>query len=189
MRIVDHAHHAENVFLVDDDARKTKYAPGRIVRMDCHVDVILVAHRHDALQKILQVGKQFFIVNVLVHGKKLFDVRHALRLPARHDAAVGIPGDGLEHFLRIEGIHSLLGVSEDSRTVRTFSGEFRAGPVENRHEVIAYEMDIFFSEIFQCLNVVINVEITVRCAGFDGVVDVDALDTGNMKSCGSNFRL
>ena len=79
--------------------------------MDCHVNVILVAHRHDALQKILQVGKQFFIVNVLVHGKKLFDVRHALRLPARHDAAVGIPGDGREHIFWIDGIYSFLCVS------------------------------------------------------------------------------
>ena len=55
MRIVNHLHHAQDILLVDDNARKPKHAPCRVVRMDCHVDVIPVAYRHDFFQKILQV--------------------------------------------------------------------------------------------------------------------------------------
>ena len=127
VRIVDHAHHAENVFLVDDDARKTKYAPGRIVWMDCHVDVaILLSHTG-----MMRSRKYFRLANNFSSSMSLYMaksslMRHALRLPARHDAAVGIPGDGLEHFLRIEGIHSLLGVSETVEPSDVFSKQFRA---------------------------------------------------------------
>ena len=53
MRIVYHAHHALQIWQVDDDARKTEHTPGRIIRVDGHVDVIFVTYRHDRFEKVL----------------------------------------------------------------------------------------------------------------------------------------
>ena len=90
VRVIHHFHHAKDVGLVDDDAGKSEHAPGGIVRMDRHVDVVFVADRHDALQEIFQIGKQRLIIHVAVHLEQLFDVLHAFRFPAGHDGTVGV---------------------------------------------------------------------------------------------------
>ena len=43
-------------------------------------------------------------------------------------------------------------------------------------------MNVFFSQVFQSLDIVVNVHVSFRGAGLDGVMDVYALDTGNVKS-------
>ena len=70
---------SENIFFIDNDAGQTKNAPCRIVRMNCHIDVILIADRHDPLQKILEICKQCIIINILVHLKQFFYLCHPLR--------------------------------------------------------------------------------------------------------------
>ena len=53
MRIVYHAHHALQIWQVNDDARKTEHTPGRIIRVDGHVNVIFVTYRHDCFEEVL----------------------------------------------------------------------------------------------------------------------------------------
>ena len=57
-----------------------------------------------------------------------------------------------------------------------------SGPVKDRHEVVAYQMNVFFSQVFQSLDIVVNVHVSLGRTCLDGVMDVDALDTGNVKS-------
>lgn len=138
MRVIHHCHHAQDVGFVDDDTRKAEYAPCRIIGMDRHIDVVFVADRHDALQE--------------------------LRLPARHDRAVGVTCDGFKHVLRIKGVNSFLCVRENCGAVRSYTCQFCSGSVKDRHEVV------------------VNVHVSLRRASLDGVMDVDALGTGNVKS-------
>ena len=56
--------------------------------MDRHLDVILVADRHDGLQEVYEVLEQLLAVNILIHLEELLDLRHTLRLPAWHNRAV-----------------------------------------------------------------------------------------------------
>ena len=182
MRIVHHFHHAQDVGLVDDDAGKAEYAPGGVVRVNGHVDVIFVADGHDALQEIFQVGKKRLVVHAAVHFKQLFDVLHAFRFPAGHDGAVGVAGDGGKHFLRIQLIHGLLGVGEHGGAVRAYAGQLGSGPVEYGHEVVADQMDVCLSQILQGGDVVVDILVAVEKTGLDGVVDVDAFDAGKAQS-------
>ena len=48
-------------------------------------------------------------------------------------------------------------------------------------------MDIRLTQIFQRGNVVIDIHVPFRCAGFDGVVDIDAFDAGKLQACVLNF--
>ena len=43
-------------------------------------------------------------------------------------------------------------------------------------------MDIFFSQVFQSFDIVVNVHVSLRRACLDGIMDVDAFDTGNVKA-------
>ena len=64
--LVDHLHHPLNVALVDDDPRQTEDAPGRIVRVNRHVDIIAVADRHNRFQENPQILKQLFFIDAAV---------------------------------------------------------------------------------------------------------------------------
>ena len=55
--VVNHLHHTQNVCFVDDDTGQSEHAPCGVIRMNCHVDIILVTDRHDAFQKVFQVCK------------------------------------------------------------------------------------------------------------------------------------
>ena len=101
MRIIHSVHQAQDILLIDNDSRKAEYAPRRIVRMNRHINVILVAYRHNALQEVNQIFKEFLVVDIFIHREKLLDLCHALRLPARHHGSVHIAGNGIEHILRI----------------------------------------------------------------------------------------
>ena len=43
-------------------------------------------------------------------------------------------------------------------------------------------MNVFFSQVFQSFDIVVNVHVSLGRTCLDGVMDVDALDTGNVKS-------
>ena len=185
--IVHHLHHAEDVFLVDDDTGQSKYAPGGVVGMDGHVDVIFIAHRHDALQEIFQVGEKLLVIHILVHFEELFDVGHALGLPAGQDGSVGIPADGGEHVLRVQGINCLLGIGQHSGAVRADPCKLSSGPVEHGHEIVAHHMDAGLAKVLQGGDVVVDVLVPVGGADLDGVVDVHAFDAGKLKACVLDF--
>ena len=187
VRIIHHFHHAQDIFLVDDDAGQAENAPGRIVGMDGHVDIVFVADRHDAFQEIFQVGKQLFFIDILIHGEKVFDFLHALRFPAGHDRAVGIAGNGCKHIFRIQFVHCFLSIGKNGGAVRAYSGKFGPCPVENGHKVVADHMDIRFSQVLQSGDVIVYVDIPFRGACFDGVVDVYAFNAGELQTRVLNF--
>ena len=185
--IVYHFHHSQNILFVNDDSRKTKYAPCRIIRMDCHLDIILVTYRHNLLKEIFQVLKQFFIINIFVHSKKLFYFCHTFRLPARHYSSVHIACDRVEHFLRIQCVYCFLCISQYSGTIRSYSCQFCSCPVKYRHKVITYQMNIFFSKIFKSLNIVCNVLVSVSATCLNIIMDIYTFNTSQFQSCCFNF--
>ena len=182
VRVVYHFHHTQNVLLVDDDTRQSEYAPCRIIRVDCHVDVIFVTNRHNSLQEIFQVFKQFLIIDFFVHLKQFFDMLHSFRLPSRHHRSVHIPCDRIKHFFRIQCIYCFLCISKYSRTIRTHSCQLCSCPVKYRHEIIAYQVNIFFSQIFQCFDVVVDILVSLRCSCFDRIVHIYTFDPCHTQS-------
>ena len=182
MRVIDHLHHPEDIFLAGDDARKPENRPCRIIRVNCHVDVIFVTDRHDPLEKIFQVLKQLLLVDALIFFKKLLYMCEALRLPARHYRAVRIVVDRIEKLLRIQGVNCFLRIRKYGRPVRALSRKLRPRPVKHRHEVVADHVNIFPAEVRKCLDVIVNQPVTVRSCILDLVRDIDGLDAGNMKA-------
>ena len=189
MRVIDHFHHPQDVFFIDDDAREPEYAPRRIVRMDRHIDVVFIADGHDPFQEIFQVGKEFFIVDIFVHLEELFHMCHALRLPARHHSAVHLAGDRVKHLFRVKGIHCLLCVGEDRGAVGALPRQLSPCPVKDRHEIVADKVDVFFAQVSERLDVIVNIPVTVSGACFYGVMYVYALDPGYMEPCRCHFIL
>ena len=187
MRIVHHFHHPQDVFFIDNDAWESEYAPCRIVRMDRHINVVFIADRHDPFQKIFQVCKELFIVNILVHLEEFFYMCHALRFPAGHYSAVSLAGDGFKHLFRIKGIYCFLCVGEDSGTVGTLPCQLCPCPVEDGHKIVADKMYIFFAEVSECLDVIVNIQIPVSGACFYGIMHIYALNPGYMEPGGSDF--
>ena len=47
----------KGIFKINDDSRKSKYRPCRIIWMDSHVYVILITNRHYLFQKVFQIFK------------------------------------------------------------------------------------------------------------------------------------
>ena len=185
----NHFHHTFQVCLSRDDTRQTEYAPGRIVRMDCHVDIVLVTYRHDRFQEVFQVVQQFVIVDVFVQLEQLFYFLHTLRLPARHDGTVHVILDAGEHGFRIHAVDLVLAVSENGGSVCSHTIQFCSCPVEYRHEVVANHVNISFSKVFQCFDVSCDIFVALRSTCLDGIADINALNTCQMKACILNFFL
>ena len=180
--IIHCVQHSLKLLLAGDDAWKSEHAPCRIIRMNCHLDVILVADRHDCLQEVNKVLEKLLLIDILVHFKQLLDVGHSLRLPARHHGSVHAAADGIEHVCGINCINRLLRVCQNSRAVRSSSCQLGSCPVEYRHEVIADHVDVFFSEILERLDIGINVLVAICASGLDCVRNVDRLDAADVQS-------
>ena len=189
VRIVDHLHHAKDVFLAGDDTGKTEYGPCGIIGMDGHLDVILVAYGHDLLEEVFEIVEKIVSSHVLVLLEEFLDVRHSLGLPAGHDGTVGVASDGLEHLLGDQLVDSLLCVGQGSGSVRKDSCELSPCPVEDGHEVVAYHVDVLFAEVLQSFDIVSDQLVAGRLAELDIFVNVDALDAGDAKACRLNFFL
>ena len=157
--------------------------------MDCHVDLILIADRHDLLQKILEIRKQLLIVHIPVLHKQFFDMCHSLWLPARHHSAVRIPCNRRKHLLRVQRIDRLLCVGKYCGTIRAHPRKLRSRPVKHRHKIITYEMNIFFSQILKRLNIVGDILLPFRRACLDRFVYVHALDSRNVQPRRLHFLL
>ena len=185
--VIHHLHHPQDVGLVYNDSGQAEYTPGGIVRMDRHVDVVFVADRHNAFKKIFQVCKQLFVIHVFIHFKQLFHPCHAFRLPAGHYGAVHFSCDGVKHFFRIQGIHGLLCVCQYGGAVGPHPCQLGSGPVKHGHEVITYHMNSGLPQTLQGSNIIIDIPIPVRRAYLDGIVDIHALNAGQLKTCVLDF--
>ena len=182
VRVVHHLQHAVQVLAAGDDARQAEHAPGRVVRMNGHIDVVLVAHGHDGLEEVLEVGEQRFVVHALVDLKQRLDLLHALGLPAGQDVAVGVRADRGEHVLGIERVHLRLVVGQHGGAVPAGLGQIGARPVKDRHEVVAHHVDVLFAQRGQGLDVVVDVHVAAGQARLDVVVYVDALDAADVQA-------
>ena len=155
--------------------------------MNCHIDIVFVAGRHDSFQEVLQILEEFFIINVLVHLKQFFHMFHSFRLPPRHYCAIGVTCDGSKHFLRIQFIYCFLRICKHGRAIRSFSGQLSPGPVKDRHEIIANHVNVFLTKIFQTLNVMINIQIPVCRTGLDGIMYIYTFNADYFKSGSLNL--
>ena len=182
MNVVDSLHQAQDVFLVDDDARQSEDAPCRIIRMDGHLDVVLIADRHDRLQEVNQVVKQLFVVDILIQFKQLLYLGHALRFPARHDGSVHIAGNGIEHLFRIDAVNSFLGICQHCGTVCPLSGQFGSCPVEDGHEVVADKMDVLFTKVSQAFDIGFDVLVPVSGTGLDRIGNIDTFNAFDLQA-------
>ena len=113
MRVVYSVHNFQDVFLGSDDAGQTEDWPCRIIWMNRHVDVVLIAYRHDAVEEVDQVFAQSFFVNVFVFFEEILNDCHTFWFPAWHNGSVHVAGYGFKHFFRVQVVYSFLGVSEN----------------------------------------------------------------------------
>ncbi len=111
-----------------------------------------------------------------------------LRLPSRHVVAKGILADFLGELQRVLALDVLLVVGHDRRAIRTRLAQVGTGPVEDRHEVVADQVDALFTQRLESLDVILNVLVTGRQADLDVVVDVDALNPVKGKVLRLDFR-
>ena len=187
MHIVNHFHHTKYILLINDNSRQTENAPSRVIGVNCHFYIVLIAYRHYSFKKILQIFKKLFIVNILIHFKKLFYFFHSLRFPTRHNSAVHILWNRFKHLLGNDFINIILIVCKHGWTVRTFSCKLTSCPVEYWHKVIAHKMNVLFSEIFKRFNIIVYVLISVRCSDFNCVMNIYAFNSAYMKSAFFDF--
>ena len=157
--------------------------------MDRHLDVIFIADGHDLLEEILQVVEKIVARHVFVLLEELLDVRHSLGLPAGHHSAVHVACDGFKHLLGNQFVDCFLGICEAGGAVRKDSGQLGPCPVEDGHEVVAYKVDILFSEVLQGLDVVRDQLVAGGLSELDVLMYVDALDTGEVEACCLDFVL
>ena len=109
--------------------------------------------------------------------EQLVQLRHALRLPARegHVVLLGEAHDIIRHGLVIILDHILL-IEERSRAVADRVEEIGAGPVKDRHEVVADHLDAKLGQVADALLVVLDVLVAGRQTDLDVVMHVDGLD-------------
>ena len=62
MRIVHHLHQTQDIYFIYSDPWRAKDVPRRIVWMNCHIDIVLIADWHNAFKEIFQVSKHLFHV-------------------------------------------------------------------------------------------------------------------------------
>ena len=100
---------------------------------------------------------------------------------------LGTVGTGTEGDTIMRAVYHLHH-TQDIFLINNDTGQTKDAPGEHRHEIIADQMNIFFYEIFQSLNIVVDVEIPVGSPCFDGIMHVDAFDTGDVKTDSGYFR-
>ena len=182
MFIWNSVHHSFQFFLRRNDTGQSEYAPGRIVWMNSHVDVVFVTYRHNGFQEVYQIVKKFFFINVFIQSEEFFYFLHTFRLPAWHYSTVHVIFDAVEHLFRIHAVDGVLAVSKNCRTVVSLTLQLCSCPVKYRHEVVAYHMDVCFAQVFQGFNVSFDIFITFRSSCFNSVAYVYAFDTCKMKT-------
>ena len=175
--VVHHGQEAVDVLGAGQQAGQAEDIPWGIVHVDGHLDVALMAHRHQGLQEVLQVLPQLFLGDGGVGLEQLVQLGHALRLPAGegHVVLLGEAHDVLGHGLVVALDHVLL-VVQGGGAVPHRVEQIGAGPVEDGHEVVADDLHAELGQVADGLDVVGDVLIAGRQADLDVVVDVDRLD-------------
>ena len=63
-----------NILCVAYDTWESEYRIRRIVRMNAHIDVVLIAYRHDSLEPGLHVVLKLSLVDVLIECEKVAEL-------------------------------------------------------------------------------------------------------------------
>ena len=158
-------------------AGQAEDVPGGIVHMDGHLDVALMADRHQRFEEVLQVLPQLFLGDGGVGLEQLVELGHPLRLPAGegHVVLLGEAHDVVGHRLVVALDHVLL-VVQSGRAVAHRVEQVGAGPVKDGHEVVADHLHAELGQVADGLDVVGDVLISGGQADLDVVVDVDRFD-------------
>ena len=172
--VIHHFEESVDGGLVHQQTGQAENIPRRIVHVDGHFDVALLAGGHDGLQKVFQVRPQLFVVDAFVRTEQLVQLGHALGLPARegHMVLFGEVQNVLGHGVVIVLDHILL-VEQGGGAVAYGVEQIGTSPVEDGHEVVADHLNSEFGQVADALLVVLDVCISGRQTDLDVVMDVD----------------
>ena len=95
----------------------------------------------------------------------------------------------LKHLLRTDLIHLLLVIRKDGRTIWTRFCQIRPCPVEHRHEIITDQMNVFFSQMSQRFNILLDILLSVLTADLDSIVDIHTFYPGKPQAGCLHFLL
>ena len=141
--------------------------------MDGHLDVALAAGGHEGFQEVLQILPQLLLGDRGIGLKQLVQLSHTLRLPAGegHVVLLGEVQDILGHSLVIVLDHILL-IEQGGGAITDRVEQVSAGPVKDRHEVIADNLNAKLGQVADALLVVFDILVAGRQADLDIVMDV-----------------
>ena len=172
--VVHHGQEAVDGLCVHQQAGQAEDVPGGIVHVNGHLDVALVAHGHQLLQEVLQVLPQLLLGHRAVHLKQLVQAGHPLRLPAGEGHAVEVLQDIVGHGLGVV-LDQVLLIVQGGGAVGQGVEQVSAGPVKDRHEVVADHLHAELLQIPHGLNVVVDIHVPSGQPHLDVVVDVHRL--------------
>ena len=156
--------------------------------MDGHLDVALVAHRHQLLQEVLQVLPKLLLGHGAVHLEQLVQAGHTLRLPAGEGHAVQVLQDIVRHGTGVI-LDQVLLIEQGGGAVGQGVEQVGAGPVEDGHEVVADHLHAELLQVPHGLDVVLNVLVPGGQAHLDVIVDVDGFHHVHVEAVGLQLLL
>ena len=173
VRIIHHGQEAVDALGVHQQAGQAEDIPWGIVHMDGHLDVALAAGGHEGFQEVLQILPQLLLGDRGIGLKQLVQLSHTLRLPAGegHVVLLGEVQDILGHSLVIVLDHILL-IEQGGGAITDRVEQVSAGPVKDRHEVIADNLNAKLGQVADALLVVFDILVAGRQADLDIVMDV-----------------
>ena len=172
--IVHHPQELVNGRRVHQQPGQAEDIPWGIVHVDGHLDIALMAHRHQLLQEILQVLPKLLLGHRLVSLEQLIQFRHPLRLPPGERQAVQIVQNIIRHLLGV--VMNLAGLVIQRRgAVPHRMEQIRPRPVEHRHEVIADHLHPEPGQIPYGLDIIGDIPVPAGQADLDVVMDIHRL--------------
>ena len=164
MLVVDSFQEPLDVLVVSDDAWQAENLERRVVRMDTHVHVALLADRHYGSEEVGHVLAQLVAVYALVQGEELSEKLYGMLvalLEVAADESLCLYHDVLDEsvvFLRIHGQAQLLHLPQYISSVRL--------SVRSEHLKVLPVVDsaLAFEYVYVKIGELRDAEIEVACA-------------------------
>jgi len=156
--------------------------------VDGHLHIVLLADGNHCLQEILQVAEQVLMGDIPVLGKQALELRHAFRFPARHLKLPCPLLDLIREGLWVgDAVNDCLIIGQDCGAVGPRLGQISAGPVKNRHKVVADHLYTRLAQPPHRLPVVVDIRVPSGQAQLDVLMDIDALNDLHLQASGIDF--
>ena len=196
--------HLTDVGGIREDAGQAKDRPGRIIRMDGHVDTRLVQHGSELVEEVVHVLAERRIIDVLVGFELLQELRrrkvihrsrktkqngiadaHALNcrqlVPEKAGAllellVILVLGARTLQGKKVECSHFRMIVAKNIGTIGQDIVEIAARPVKDRHEIVANGADSAFGKVADRLLVVLQIRLPVAGMLLDVLMHGNGLD-------------